>query len=123
MYVAHTDLEAFCLDKEVLRIKQYLRDKMVDYVYNGFWFSPEAEYAMSCIKQSQQNVNGTVFVEIYRGNVQVVARTSKVSLYNEELVSMDAHGAFNPVDATGFINIQAIRLKEYQRFKTQSGEN
>lgn len=123
MYVAHTDLEAFCLDKEVLRIKQYLRDKMVDYVYNGFWFSPEAEYTTQCIKQSQQNVNGTVYLEIYRGNVQVLGRTSKVSLYNEELVSMDVHGDFNPVDATGFINIQAIRLKEYQRFKNQSGGN
>ncbi|XP_044727976.1 argininosuccinate synthase [Chrysoperla carnea] len=119
LQTAHSDLEIFCLDKEVLRIKQYLRDKMVDFVYNGFWFSPEAEYTSKCLIESQVNVNGKVIVQLYKGNVQILGRSSKVSLYNEELVSMDKHGDFNPEDATGFINIQAIRLKEYNRYKNQ----
>lgn len=51
--------------------------------------------------------------------VIILGRWSPVSLYNEELVSMDKHSDFTPSDATGFINIQAIRLKEYNRFQKQ----
>lgn len=119
LHAAHVDLEVFCLDKEVLRLKQYLRDRMADFVYNGFWFSPEGEYGRKCLIMSQDGVTGTVYLELYKGNVTVLGRKSEVSLYNEDLVSMDKHAEFTPSDATGFINIQAIRLKEYHRFREQ----
>ncbi|GFG39180.1 hypothetical protein Cfor_04139 [Coptotermes formosanus] len=119
LHTAHTDLETFCLDREVLRMKTFLRDKMADYVYNGFWFSPECEFVRECIALSQHYVTGWVQVELYKGSVRAVARNSQVALYNQTLVSMDMHGEFQPEDATGFINTHAIRLREFQRFKTQ----
>jgi argininosuccinate synthase len=119
LHVAHTDLEVFCLDKEVYRVKQSLRDRLSDYVYNGFWFSPEGRYVSRCVALAEENVTGKVNMEIYKGNVTVLGRWSPVSLYNEDLVSMDKHSDFTPSDATGFINIQAIRLKEYNRFRKQ----
>ncbi|XP_044262212.1 argininosuccinate synthase [Tribolium madens] len=119
LHVAHTDLEVFCLDKEVYRVKQNLREKLSDFVYNGFWFSPEGSYVRKCIALAEETVTGKVNMEIYKGNVVVLGRWSPVSLYNEELVSMDKHSEFSPSDATGFINIQAIRLKEYHRFQKQ----
>lgn len=119
LHHAHTDLEVFCLDKEVYRIKQLLRDRLSDYVYNGFWFSPEGQYARKCLDLAAETVEGTVKVEIYKGSVTILGRSSKASLYNEDLVSMDRHSGFSPQDATGFINIQAIRLKEYHRFQQQ----
>lgn len=115
LYEAHLDLEVYCLDREVLRIKSYLADKMAEYVYNGFWYSPEAEYVKKCLDDSQKNVNGRVIVELFKGNVFVVARESTSSLYNQELVSMNAHGQLNYTAATGFIEINAIRLKESHR--------
>lgn len=64
---AHLDLELFCLDREVYRLKKYLQDRMADYVYNGLWFSPEAEYAKNCLSASQKNVRGKVVVEMFKG--------------------------------------------------------
>ncbi|XP_049885895.1 argininosuccinate synthase [Pectinophora gossypiella] len=120
LHVAHMDLEAYALDREVLRTKKYLQDKMADIVYNGFWFSPEAEYTRKCLQLSQESVTGTVTVQIFKGNVSILARKSTNSLYNKDLVSMDIAGGFSPEDSTGFININALRLKEFARFTSQS---
>lgn len=68
MHTAHTDLEVYALDKEVYRIKQLLRDRLSDYVYNGFWFSPEGVYTRKCIEIAEENVSGTVKLEIFKGN-------------------------------------------------------
>ncbi|XP_026323786.1 argininosuccinate synthase [Hyposmocoma kahamanoa] len=120
LHVAHLDLEAYALDREVLRLKKYLQDKMADFVYNGFWFSPEASYTRKCLELSQDTVTGTVTVQLFKGNVSVLARRSSTSLYNKDLVSMDIAGGFSPEDSTGFININAMRLKEYARFTAQT---
>lgn len=93
---------------------------MADFIYNGFWFSPEATYTRKCLELSQELVNGMVTVQIYRGCVTILARKSSASLYNKDLVSMDIAGGFSPEDSTGFININALRLKEYSRFLKQS---
>ncbi|XP_050296684.1 argininosuccinate synthase [Anthonomus grandis grandis] len=116
LHSAHTDLEVFCMDKEVYRVKQVLRERLSDYVYNGFWFSPEGEYTRKCLDLSSETIEGTVKIELYKGSVTILGRSSKSSLYNADLVSMDKHAGFSPEDATGFINIQAIRLKEYNKF-------
>lgn len=115
LFEAHQDLEVYCLDREILRIKSFLADKMAEFVYNGFWFSPEAEYVKKCLDESQKFVNGRVTVELFKGNVMVVARESLNSLYNQELVSMNVHGQLNYTAATGFIEINSIRLKEHHR--------
>lgn len=67
LHVAHLDLELFCLDREVYRLKRYLQERMADYVYNGYWFSPEVEYLRSCLTESQKYVRGKVVVEIFKG--------------------------------------------------------
>ena len=120
LHMAHLDLEAYALDREVLRIKKYLQDKMADFVYNGFWFSPEATFTRKALELSQDSVSGTVTIQIFKGNVTVLARKSSSSLYNQDLVSMDIAGGFSPEDSTGFININALRLKEYARFSRKS---
>lgn len=91
---------------------------MADYVYNGYWFSPEATYVRQCLELSQANVSGHVTVELRPGYCQAVARESlslTKSLYNQELVSMDVHGDYVPHDASGFIAINAVRLREHVR--------
>ncbi|ALC45768.1 CG1315 [Drosophila busckii] len=115
-YAAHQDLELFTLDREVLRTKQLLRDRMSDYVYNGFWFSPEASYVRQCIQLSQQHVTGQVTMELAAGYCRAIARQATgSSLYNKQLVSMDEHGGYVPQDAAGFIAINAVRIREHAR--------
>ncbi|XP_017030664.1 argininosuccinate synthase [Drosophila kikkawai] len=118
LYAAHQDLEVFALDREVLRTKQVLRDRMADYVYNGFWFSPEAIYARRCIEMAQQRVSGQVTMELAPGYCRAIARKASKdggALYNEQLVSMDVHGGYVPQDAGGFIAINAVRIREHVR--------
>ncbi|NXW86283.1 ASSY synthase, partial [Alopecoenas beccarii] len=109
LYHAHLDIEAFTMDREVRKIKQGLALKFSELVYNGFWHSPECEFLRHCIARSQEGVTGTVRLSVFKGQVYVLGRESPRSLYNEELVSMNVQGDYEPADATGFININSLR--------------
>lgn len=117
LLAAHIDIEVFTMDREVRRIKRELDVKFSEQVYRGFWFSPECEYTRACIQKSQDCVTGTVTVKIYKGGVYILGRSSPTSLYNEELVSMNVQGDYEPTDAGGFIKVNALRLREYQRLR------
>lgn len=105
------------MDREVRKIKSHLSTKMAEQVYNGLWFSPEFEFTRRCIDDCQKVVTGSVTLKVYKGNVYVQGRSAPISLYNEELVSMDIQGDYEPSDAHGFIRINAVRLREFQRVK------
>uniref|UniRef100_A0A8D0CL80 Argininosuccinate synthase n=1 Tax=Scleropages formosus TaxID=113540 RepID=A0A8D0CL80_SCLFO len=120
LYHAHLDMEIFTMDREVRRIKQGLGINFSELVYNGFWYSPECEFVRHCIAKSQENVEGKVQVSVLKGHVYILGRESPKSPYNEELVSMDVQGDYNPCDASGFIKINAVRLKEYNRLQNYS---
>ncbi|NWQ62480.1 ASSY synthase, partial [Neopipo cinnamomea] len=109
LYHAHLDIEAFTMDREVRKIKQGLALKFSELVYNGFWHSPECEFLRHCIGCSQEPVVGTVRLSVFKGQVYILGRESPRSLYNEELVSMNVQGDYEPADATGFININSLR--------------
>ncbi len=110
---AHMDLEAIAMDREVMRLRNMLSPKMAELMYNGFWFSPEMEFLMAAVTKSQEWVDGTVTLSLYKGNVTPLARTSPTSLYNQDLSSMDIEGGFDQQDSFGFINVNAIRLKAH----------
>lgn len=114
---AHLDIETFTMDKEVRRIKQGLGIKFSELVYNGFWYSPECDFLRHCISKSQEAVEGKVQLSVYKGQVYILGRESEKSLYNEELVSMDVQGDYDPCDASGFIRIHAVRLREHHRLQ------
>uniref|UniRef100_I3MHN0 Argininosuccinate synthase n=1 Tax=Ictidomys tridecemlineatus TaxID=43179 RepID=I3MHN0_ICTTR len=119
LYHAHLDIEAFTMDREVRKIKQGLGLKFAELVYTGFWHSPECEFVRHCIAKSQERVEGKVQVSVFKGQVYILGRESPLSLYNEELVSMNVQGDYEPLDATGFININSLRLKEYHRLQSK----
>lgn len=115
---AHVDLEGLVLDREV----RALRDQFVTYnysklLYNGLYFSPEREFLEGAIVASQKTVNGTVRCRAYKGSLQILGRSSETEkLYDMTESSMDEIGDFAPSDSTGFIAVQAIRLKKYIPF-------
>uniref|UniRef100_A0A8C1Z700 Argininosuccinate synthase n=1 Tax=Cyprinus carpio TaxID=7962 RepID=A0A8C1Z700_CYPCA len=82
-----------------------------------FWYSPECEFVRHCIDKSQENVEGRVQLSVFKGQVYILGRESPKSLYNEELVSMDVQGDYDPCDASGFIKINAVRLREHNRLQ------
>ncbi len=108
---AHKDLEGLTMDREVMHIRDMLSQKMADLIYNGFWFSPEMDFLLHAIGKSQENVEGSVTVKLYKGKAYPVSRRSPKSLYNAEMSSMDEEGGYDQIDAEGFIKINAIRLR------------
>jgi len=116
LWKAHRDLEGLTLDREVAHLKDMLMPKIAELIYNGFWFSPEMQFLMAAVHQSQQHVQGTVFLTLYKGNVYVTGRISDASLYNKRIASMDELGGFNPLDAQGFIKAHALRLKAQHKY-------
>lgn len=121
---AHIDLEGLVLDKEVRALRdQFVTPSYSRLLYNGSYFTPECEYIRSMIQPSQNTVNGTVRVRLYKGNVIILGRYSETEhLYDATESSMDELTGFMPTDTTGFIAIQAIRIKKYGQAKRDKGE-
>lgn len=114
LWKAHKDLEALVLDREVFHLKETWIPKIAQLIYNGFWYSPEMEFLMVAIEKSQTNVEGKVYLKLYKGNVIITKRESKKSLYNEDIASMDRLGNYDQMDAKGFIKLNALRLQHYK---------
>lgn len=108
---AHLDIEGLTLDREVSHLKDMLMPKIAELIYNGFWFSPEMDFLMASVNKSQENVEGKVYMTIYKGNVMITGRESKKSLYDSGIASMDKLGNYDQTDAKGFIKLNALRLK------------
>jgi argininosuccinate synthase len=114
LFIAHQDLEGIAMDREVMRLRNMLTPKFAELIYYGFWFSPEMDFLMAAIEKSQEIIDGSVHICLYKGNVLVEGRESPSSLYNKELSSMDIEGGFDQTDSRGFIRINAIRLMAHR---------
>ena len=115
LHVAHRAIESITMDREVMHQRDRLSLKIAELIYNGFWFSPEMEMLMAAVRASQENVTGEVRLSLYKGNVIVRGRRSPVSLYSERLVTFEEDGgAYDQSDATGFINLQGLRLAAWK---------
>ncbi|MCK4935536.1 MAG: argininosuccinate synthase [Elusimicrobiales bacterium] len=108
---AHLDIEGITLDREVCHLKDMLMPKIAELIYNGFWYSPEFDFLMAAIDKSQENIDGKVYLTLYKGNVIVNGRESEKSLYDLSIASMDKSGGYDQRDAIGFIKLNALRLK------------
>jgi len=113
LFFAHRQVESLTMDREVMHLRDTLGPKYADLVYNGFWFAPEREAIQALVTASQKNVAGVVRLKLYKGNIVVAGRKSAVSLYNPEIATMEADPtkAYNQSDATGFVALNALRLK------------
>ncbi len=113
LYAAHRQVETLTMDREVMRIRDGLQPKYAELIYNGFWFAPEREAIQALITESQKNVTGSTRLKLYKGNIITAGRKSPVSLYNPHIATMEADPtqAYNQSDATGFIRLNALRLK------------
>ena len=109
---AHRAIESITLDRGESHLKDEIMPKYATAIYNGLWFSSERIAMQKLIDATQNNVNGNVRLKIFKGNVIILGRKSKNSLYDDAMVSFDEEGDYNQKDAEGFININAVRFKK-----------
>ena len=109
---AHRAIESITLDRGAAHLKDELMPRYAELIYNGFWFSPEREMLQALIDKSQERVEGSVRLKLYKGNVMVTGRRSAASLYSDALVTFeDDRGAYDQKDAEGFIRLNGLRLR------------
>jgi argininosuccinate synthase len=113
LHFAHRQMETLTMDREVMHLRDSLIPRYAELVYYGYWFAPERLALQALVTESQRNVTGRVRVKLYKGNIMVAGRKSPVSLYNPQMATMEADPtqAYNQDDATGFIRLNALRLK------------
>jgi argininosuccinate synthase len=113
LHFAHRQMESLTMDREVMHLRDSLIPRYAELVYYGYWFAPERLALQALVSESQKNVTGTVRLKLYKGNLMVAGRKSPVSLYNPAIATMEADPtkAYNQDDATGFIRLNALRLK------------
>ena len=119
MLKAHRAMESLTLDREVAHLKDELMPRYAKLIYNGYWWSPERRMLQAMIDASQETVNGTVRMKLYKGNVIVAGRKSDSdSLFDERIATFEEdEGAYNQKDAEGFIKLNALRLRIAARKK------
>ena len=116
LVAAHRDLEGLTMDRDLMNLRDSLIPRIATQIYNGYWFCDEMYAINAFVEESQRYVTGRVTVELYKGNITVVGRTSPASLYDEAVASMDDDGgAYDQTMATGFINLHGLPLRAQAR--------
>ncbi|ARF13390.1 argininosuccinate synthase [Sporosarcina ureae] len=105
---AHKELEDLTLVKELAHFKPIISQKLGELIYNGLWFSPLRNALEAFIKETQQFVNGTVRVKLFKGHAIVEGRKSPNSLYDEKLATYTADDEFDQAAAVGFIKLWGL---------------
>jgi argininosuccinate synthase len=108
LLTAHGELEALCLDRDLLHFKQHVALKYAELVYFGLWFTPLREALDAFVETTQQNVTGSITLSLYKGNVGIVSRKSEYSLYRTDLSSFTMGASYDQKDAEGFIRILGL---------------
>ena len=112
---AHRAIESITLDRGEAHLKDELMPKYAEAIYNGLWFSSERVALQNLIDSTQSNVSGDVKLKLYKGNVIVMGRRSPNSRYDLSMVSFDEKGDYDQRDAEGFIKINSLRLKNFNK--------
>jgi argininosuccinate synthase len=115
LHHAHRAMESITLDRGAGHLKDEVMPRYAELIYNGFWFSPEREMLQALIDKSQEHVEGTVRMKLYKGNCIVVGRQSPKSLYSLAHVTFEEDQVYDQRDAAGFIKLNALRLRLLKR--------
>ena len=122
LYYAHAALETITLDKQTARVKAQLAQQYADLVYNGQWFTPLREALDAFVDSTQQTVNGTVKLKLYKGNIITAGITSPDTLYDEEVATFDEDNVYNQADSAGFINLFGLPIKVKAKLDQKRGK-
>ena len=121
LHAAHRAVESLTLDREVMHLRDSLMPRFAELIYNGYWYSPEMDLLKGMVVATQENVTGTARLKLYKGGITVAGRKSPVSLYRTDFATFEKEAVFNQADATGFIKINALRLKIRSMLKSGKG--
>ncbi len=119
LVTAHRELEALCLDREMMHFKQQVALKYAELVYYGLWFTPLREALDAFVNQTQPEITGSVSLSLYKGNIAITGRQSEYSLYHTDLAGFTMGDGYDQKDAAGFIRILGLPARSRARTRTE----
>lgn len=123
LHHARRAVESITLDREVVHLRDELAPRYAEMVYNGFWFSPERRALQAFMDEIQKRVSGEARLRLYKGNVVVEGRRSEsYDLYDQATATFEQDDVYDPADATGFIRLNALRLRRLAEERLGEGE-
>jgi argininosuccinate synthase len=123
LHAAHRAVESITMDREVMHLRDSLIPRYAEMIYYGFWFAPEREMLQKTMDEAQRGVTGTARLKLYKGNCIVTGRKAERSLYDPDLATFEDDSIYDQKDATGFIRLQALRLRMRQLIDRRSPGN
>ena len=108
LYTAHRVIEQLTMDRDLMHLRDCLAPEVAEMVYYGFWYCAKFDALLAFIRDAQKTVTGEVTLGLYKGNLDVVSRTSPNNLYDEGIATMEGGGSYNQTDAEGFLRIQGL---------------
>ncbi|HLK32613.1 MAG TPA: argininosuccinate synthase [Terriglobales bacterium] len=108
LLTAHRELEALCLERELMHFKQQIGLKYAELAYFGLWFTPLREALDAFVESTQKEVTGSVTLSLYKGNIAIASRRSETSLYRTDLAAFTMGDSYDQKDAAGFIRILGL---------------
>jgi argininosuccinate synthase len=119
LHAAHNELEKMVIDKETFRYKQDVSNKIANMIYDGLWFSPLFNSLMAFVDSTQEYVTGEIILELYKGNIRVLSRNSKYSLYNMKLATYTSEDTFDHKASEGFLTIYGLPYKTISQLRNE----
>jgi argininosuccinate synthase len=120
LYDALMYIEQLTMDRDLMHLRDRLSPEVAEMVYYGFWYTPKMDALLAFIGEAQKPVSGSVTLRLYKGNIQVLSRSSPHNLYDEEIATMEGGGSYNQDDAEGFLRIQGLPGRVQGRIKPRS---
>ncbi|QDT08882.1 argininosuccinate synthase [Planctomycetes bacterium K23_9] len=108
LYNALMNVEQLTMDRDLMHLRDRMAPEVAEMVYYGFWYAPKLDAMMAFIREAQKHTTGEVTLKLYKGNISVDSRSSKNSLYDEDIATMEGGGSYNQDDAEGFLRIQGL---------------
>jgi argininosuccinate synthase len=122
LHTAHSELERLILDKETFRYKQNVSNKIANLIYDGLWYSPLFKSLCAFVDATQENITGEVKLELYKGTIKTLSRSSVYSLYNKNLATYTVEDTFDHKSSDGFIKIYGLPYKTIALVKNPAKE-
>jgi argininosuccinate synthase len=119
LLTAHRELEALCLDRDLMHFKQHVALKYAELVYYGLWFTPLREALDAFVSETQKEITGMVTLKLYKGNIAIAGRESAFSLYRTDLSSFTMSESYDQKDAAGFIRILGLPARSRARIRQE----
>ncbi len=119
LLTAHRELEALCLDRDLMHFKQHIALKYAELVYFGLWFTPLRESLDAFVETTQKDITGSIVLGLYKGNIAVLSRHSVHSLYRTDLATFTMGDNYDQKDAAGFIRILGLPSRSRAQVRTE----